>query len=99
MTVVVGDTATDLHAAEQRRFDDDDLAWQTLSDERLCQTVDCAQSHICNAQSVALQNAGVILRNVEDTVHCLLRFDLDWRFSIAVTHRSRSTQLCYIEPG
>jgi len=52
MTVVLGDTATNLHASEHGRLNDDHFSWKTLCYERLRQTVDLTQHWTCNHRTV-----------------------------------------------
>ena len=50
MSVVLGDAAADLHAAEHGRVNDDYLARKALRHERLRQAVDLAQHRICETR-------------------------------------------------
>ena len=54
VSVVLTDTATDVHSSEHRRVDDDRLLWETLSNERLRQAVDAGEHQICGTQQNAV---------------------------------------------
>jgi len=49
MTIVLGDTAADLHASEDSRVNDDHFTRQTLRYEGLRQAVDLAKHQTCSS--------------------------------------------------